>query len=323
MDQRVVHVPVGRLLDRSQTPARRVVWLALKVQPYASPAMLQRMTGLSRPTVLLGTSQERSAGQTYGPRVSIQVGLLADRTVRAQAKLLYGILQATPGFRDRHGTFTFASLRRLTGLGLNTLKRSVRELQSAGWLRLRQKNRRAVIRFSLISPGLARGLAERTLAERRLNRAGNGGEAIMQEYLSLLIDSKQFIDNARPGILINPLTGERLELDRFYPLANLGFEFQGTQHDRPTAKYNQQQVNEQRLRDLIKGGLCLEHGIHLVVCRASDLSLQGMIAKIGGSMPIRNLEGHQPLIELLEERGLSYRAETAAAEKALFGESVR
>lgn len=309
---RSVQVSVRELLDPDLTASRKVVRIALKFGPTAAPALLQRMTGLSRPTVLQGIRSGGRPGASRGPRVRVPVALLADRTVRAQAKVLYGLLQAAPGFRGRRGVFTFASLRAFTGLGLNTIKRAVRELVAARWIKLSQKNRRALIYFALGSPELARSQAEARMAARRLNRAGNGGEAIMQEYLSLLIDSPQFTDNARPGFLINPLTGERLELDRFYPDAKVGFEFHGLQHDRATDLYTQEQVDEQRLRDLIKGGLCLEHGIHLIVCRAADLTLEGILAKIGRSLPLRTLAGKQPLIDLLEERSLKYRARTRA-----------
>lgn len=51
----------------------------------------------------------------------------------------------------------------------------------------------------------------------------------MREYLSLMIDSGEFEDNAAPGFLVNPLTDERLQFDRFYP-PGVAFEFNGPQH---------------------------------------------------------------------------------------------
>lgn len=151
---------------------------------------------------------------------------MAEPRAGAPAKLLYGLLQATPDFRGQGGQFTYASLCSLTQLGRNTLKRAVAELVGAGWVQTSQASRVSPIRFTLGSPERRRAEAKAAQAGRRLRRTRFAGEAIMQEYLSLLIDSDQFTDNARPGFLVSPLTGERLELDRFYP-PNTAFEFHG------------------------------------------------------------------------------------------------
>lgn len=130
----------------------------------------------------------------------------------------------------------------------------------------------------------------------------------MQEYLSLLIDSDQFTENARPGSLVNPLSRERLELDRFYP-PGVAFEYNGAQHYRATERFTQAEAEAQRLRDLIKAGLCLYQGVRLVIIHAQDLTLQRMLARLsGGPLPLRDLAGQEPLIDLLEEASLRYRA---------------
>jgi hypothetical protein len=110
--------------------------------------------------------------------------------------------------------------------------------------------------------------------------------------------------------LVNPQTGERLEFDRFYP-PNWAFEFHGAQHDGPTERSSQAEVEAQQLRDLIKAGICVYRGIHLVVIRAADLSLDGMIKRVGGSMPLRDLTGQEALIDLLEDASIAYRAASA------------
>jgi hypothetical protein len=53
-----------------------------------------------------------------------------------------------------------------------------------------------------------------------------------------------------------------------------------------------------------------------VIIHAVDLSLQGMTDKIGHSMPLRNLSGHEPLIDLLEDASLKYFAAADAARKS-------
>jgi hypothetical protein len=304
----VVQVPVSLLLDSDQCATTKVVWMAKRLGGASDLKRLTAQTGLSAPTV------RRCLGHPLptpsGPRVKIPSALLAEQSVGAQAKVLYGILQTTPGFRGHGGAFTYSSLSAFTHLSRNTLRRALTELTGAGWLQVAQANQHSPIHFTLGRPEWRRSLDQAELARRRLKRAKHSGEALMQEYLTLLIDSDQFTDNARPGFLINPLTGERLELDRFYP-PGLAFEFHGAQHDRTTERFTQAEVDAQRLRDLIKAGLCLYSGIQLVIVRAEDLSLQGMIKKVGQAMPLRDLAGHDPLIEMLDGASLSYQAVTA------------
>jgi len=106
---------------------------------------------------------------------------------------------------------------------------------------------------------------------------------------------------------LTQLDRNTLELDRFYePL--LAFEFNGAQHYRTTGRYTQAEADAQHFRDLIKAGICLYRGIHLVVIHPEDLSLQGLIKKIGGSAPLRSLDGQEPIIDLLETASLCYIA---------------
>ena len=308
MENSLIQVPVSLLLDPGQTAATKVVRIALRQYANAGPAELERRTGLSRHTVLRGKGRAIAGNRASGgPRVNVPAALLADRTVKAQAKVLYGLLQVTPNFGGRGGQFTYTTLCALTRLGRNTLKRAVAQLVGAGWLQTNQRSRVSPLQFTLGNPELAQSEAEAEVAGRRLKRVRFGGEAIMQEYLSLLIDSDEFTDNARPGFLVNPLTSERLELDRFYP-PKVAFEFHGAQHFRSTGRFTQAQVDAQHLRDLIKAGICLYRGIQLVIISADDLSLQGIARKIGQTMPLRDLAGHEPLIDLLEDASLTYGA---------------
>lgn len=309
MEKRVVQVPVSLLLDPGYTAAAKVVWMAMRLHPKVGAAELQRSTGLCRQTVLNVTGRVTAGG---GARVKVPADLLADSTVGATAKALYGLLQTTANFRGSVGQFTYTSLCAHTQFGRNTLRRAIDALVRAGWLQVRQESRLSPIHFTLGSPERARSQAEAGAAARRLKRAKFGGEAMMQEYLSLLIDSDQFTENARPGFLVNPLTGERLELDRFYP-PNLAFEYNGAQHYRSTDRFSQTQANSQHVRDVIKAGICAYMGIDLVIIHPEHLSLQGMTSQIGRHMPLRNLAGHEPLIDLLEDASLVYRAAAGAA----------
>lgn len=234
----------------------------------------------------------------------------------AQAKLLYALLQTIPTFHGRGGHFTYTTLATQTGLNPKTSKLAVRQLASTGWILLSQTSRIRPIHFTLSDPARRRNQAEIALVEQRLKRAKYLGEALAQEWISLLIDSDEFSDNARPGFLVNPLTDERLELDRFYPLHNVGIEFHGAQHDRATEQFSEVQVKEQQVRDYIKAGICLYRGIHLVIIRAVDLSLEGMLRRIGTCMPLRDLVGKEGLIDFLEEESMRYQLIATAARQA-------
>lgn len=316
MDQQVIQIPLSILLDRGLTASAKLLCVALRADRDGRPTELGRLTGLSESTVLRTMPQVRDYQPgARGLKVRFPLRLLASRTAGPQAKVVYGLLQATPGFRGGRGRFTYPSLSALTGIGPNALRRAVADLVAAGWVRTVQAGRLRPVHFSLGSPELRRAEAEALQARRRLKRAQYSGEALMQEYLSLLIDSDRFTDNARPGFLINPLTGERLELDRFYH-QGVAFEMNGSQHYGATDRISQAEADAQRLRDLIKAGLCLYDGIQLVVVHGTDLSLEGMKRKVGQLLPLRDLSGDGPLIDLLEAESIKYLAAIPAAVRA-------
>ncbi len=128
----------------------------------------------------------------------------------------------------------------------------------------------------------------------------------MREYLSLLINSDEFEDDAAPGWLVNPRTLERLQLDRFYP-PRVAFEYNGPQHYRATGKFSADEVVGQRERDLIKLGLCVTRGITLVTIHPEDLTLRGMKQAVGSLLPLRDLTGSDLLIDYLETESRRYR----------------
>ncbi len=98
-----------------------------------------------------------------------------------------------------------------------------------------------------------------------------------------------------------------MELDRFYPLYNTAFEFNGPQHYGPTELFSAEDAAKQRGRDLIKVGICLIKDITLLAIHPEDLTLQVMQQKVGSRLPLRDLRGHDLLINYLESVSRSYR----------------
>src|SRR5690606_5703483 len=169
-----------------------------------------------------------------------------------------------------------------------------------------QANQLAPIRFRLRNPVAEERAQELEWVKRRIERAPFLGEALMREYLSLIVDSEDFEDDAAPGFLVNPLTGERLQLDRYYPVG-VAFEFNGPQHYGETELFSAEEASMQRVRDYIKAGICAERGITLVVVHPEDLSLERMRRIVGNLLPLRDLHGQTPVIRYLESRSRTYR----------------
>lgn len=306
MQSREIPVPVALLLEPSQTASAKVLSIAYLLDPIADEAKLTVQTGLPRQTLQRVMGQvNREMHFPQGPQVVLPRTLLSDPDVGAQAKVLYGLLQTVPQFAGGEGEFTYPALSTLTRFGPNTLKRALKELEASGWVVVTQRSRLSPIQFRLVNPWPA--IEEITAVQRRLRQRDNRGERIMKEYLSLLIDSNQFTDNARPGFLANPITHGLLEFDRYY-MPNWAFEFHGEQHDGPTESYSQEVVDGQQLRDVIKAGICFYRGIQLVVIRAADLTLAKMSERIPAGLPRRSLKGQEDLIELVEEASFEYRA---------------
>lgn len=357
-----VEVPFALLFSKELTPAAKFVWIRMRMdelrrRPWPHRArLLAKRTGLARSTVYEALRQGLSAGWLIKRTDSvtgkeswktawlargqedaktqrrtraasamssawIPVELIrAAHALRPQAILCYAILQATLGSQRRAGSFKWAELRDLTGLDLRTIRRSVRALVEARWISIVQKNRRARIFFRLRHADDA----YREEIASYLEKAGYVGEAMMRSYLSLIADTNECEDGARPGFLVNPDTGERMELDRYYPVHRVAFEFNGKQHYVPTEQFTRQQVTAQRKRDRLKKRICEERGIKLVVVHAEDLSLTEMLKKVGNLLPRRALRGFRRTIQYLDFCAQRYklRAQPPAGKTIRTGETA-
>ncbi|MFZ5826371.1 MAG: ArsR family transcriptional regulator [Bacillota bacterium] len=320
MSAQVIQVPVSLLLCQDLPASAKVVWMASRLRLPAEPAgtgWLSAVTGLSRPTVLSGKARLLALEwDPTGPgaparTVPIPVALVTNSNLRAQSRVLYGVLLLIPSFCHPGGHFTYEELARLAQVSPKTTARAVDELVRAEWIKVERTNRLARIHYELTFPGFARGLTAMAKAQHRLEKARHYGEALMREYLSLLVDSEQYEDNATPGFLVNPRTLEHLQLDRFYP-PSVAFEFNGPQHYRATARYSASEVAGQRERDYIKLGICVSRGISLVIIHPEDLSLAGMQRHVGNLLPRRNLTGYELLVDYLEAESRSYRRSVAS-----------
>ncbi len=294
---RTVDVPLALLLSRTLTPASKLLWIRLRFdathrrQRSHVPQRLAQRISMARSTVYEALKRSVASGwlvphrdPSSGKRrwrtvlpalndrttVKIPVDLIrASHALPAQALLCYGLPQATSRFNGLAGYFKWAEFSKLTGLHLKTVKRAVRTLAEARWIAIAQVNRLAPIWFRLQHADQA----YKEEVKRRLGESKYRGEALMRACLSLIADTRECEDGARPDFLENPSTGERMELDRFYPLNRIAFEFNGQQHYIAAGPFSKREVAAQRKRDALKRQICKNQGVTLVVVHAEDLSL--------------------------------------------------
>lgn len=330
-----IKVPLSLLLSKDLTPAAKFLWIRMRFdamhprkRPH-HPRRLAKRTGLARSTIYEALRQAEATGwlvpyldpasgrrrwKTACPvrdrRIAkIPVDLIrASHALRPQAILCYGLLQATPRFNGRTGWFKWAELRELTGLHLRTIKRAVRALAEERWIAMAQEHRRKPIWFRLQHADEA----FKDEVQKGLERANHVGEALMRSLLSLIVKTRECEDGARPGFLVNPASGEKMELDRYYPVDRVAFEFNGRQHYEATGRFTKQEVEAQKKRDRLKRQICKEKKIALVVVKAEDLSLAGMLRKAGALLPRRALRGFKETIRYLNGCGKRYQKAAAS-----------
>jgi len=224
--------------------------------------------------------------------------LLRREGISPTAKFLYLVAQAPrPG--------SLAELGRIAGVERRQTARLCGQLARTGWMKLVRSGRETVP-VPVCPVAVEERQAERLLKLVAMSR--HKGECLMKCWLDLLVASDNFVDNARPGFLGNPLSGESLEFDRYY-LDGVAFEFNGPQHYGPTASFpDEQAFREARARDLLKKGLGCEKGIELVEITADDLSLDGMTARLPALLPRSIVDRDGPYAKALERLCQEYRA---------------
>lgn len=321
--------------DRELSPSTCGQASQLLIRRRSWPTHLARRTGLARSTVYDAIEQLAAAGWCVvgqrnrrcvsaiepqelhssagpGPKYVFFPWDLVESSLRPHSILAYGFLQALPTFRSGQGHFKWAQTRDVFGWHPRTVKRAVRALEDAGWITIDQKNRLAALSFTLQHADIALLRA----VQARLGMAEFKGQALMLEYLTLIVDSNRFVDDGSVGFLVNPRTKHLLEFDRFYPLHGVAFEFNGRQHYVATGRFSSQQVEAQRNRDATKRLICTRENINLVVVHAEDLTLEGMLHKVGELLPRRNLSNYPRTIQYLERISRGYREAASAAQAA-------
>ena len=322
MNTQIRWVPFSILNSATHSANTRLVWLLLGVQSAGKPhartdIRLRKMSGLDLKTIAAARARLVQAplapcyARPHRSCAAIPVALLTNAAMSAHARLLYGQLQGVPNCEHQGGSFTYAALSQLTGSSDDALRRAVAELIAAGWLTITRTNRKSPLHFTLCNPVSTQLRARISSLRRRLRGAQHRGEALLREFLNALVSLDHYQDDAAPDFLLNPYTGEFMELDRYYPTVGVAVEFNGAQHYEETDLATYAETVKQVGRDAMKAFICNAQGIELIVIHPEDLSLKDMDQKIPGRLPRRDLEGMEPLMAALEELASEYRERTA------------
>lgn len=123
--------------------------------------------------------------------------------------------------------------------------------------------------------------ARKTLGLKR-KRKIHYSERRMKKLLDQIFIDEKHQDNVWPKWLVNPETGKRLELDRYYPYLKIAFEYNGSQHYTSTAFSSgsikdEKRIERQMRSDKAKREICAKQGVTLIVVKYSDhLTLENL-----------------------------------------------
>lgn len=322
MEIQTLWVPFSVLNESSHSASALLLWLLLDRQRSGDPSALTntrlgKLSGLDPETVAAARARLTQAplascyARPQRSCAAIPWLLLTSAGISAGARLLYGRLQGVSHFEHQGGSFTYAALSRLTGSSDGALRRAVAELVATGWLSITQANRKSPLIFTLRNPVSAQLRARISSIKRKVRSARPRGEALLREFLTLMIALDQYEDNAAPDFLLNPYTGELMELDRYYPTVGVAVEFNGDQHYEETDLATFGETVKQVGRDAMKAFICKARGLELAIIRPEDLGLESIDQKLPGRLPRRDLQGMEPLVAALEAMASEYRERTA------------
>lgn len=186
------------------------------------------------------------------------------------------------------------------GVAPVTVRQSVGRLVEQGWVyRWKQPGKRG----PLIIPWMPPHIEMDVVADMALVRTevGNYGEWLMKAVLDLGVHDRDYHDNARPQWLTSPLTGSRLELDRWYRRATVAFEFQGPQHSQIGDRYvrTAEQLQQRMVIDQVKRDRCQEYGVRLIEVAGHELSFEHILGAAEGRLSLVPLRDHSPLVREL------------------------
>lgn len=324
-----IRVPVKLIADTTLSAAARTLFMVVldQVNPDTQDCKLPgdglaRLAGFrSLNTVHAHLRSLSDAGwvQVYGrkgrsPNIVLSASATEGTTVRVPGHLLHSP-HLQPAEKSLYATFlllrkrytdtvqaTQATLLQASRIGsIPTLRAAIARLHHAGWLWIPAGAETGGRTYKPHDPHLALRDTALEQLKFRLKRLDYVGEALMQAMLTECVMDTEFQDNARLSLITNPLTGEPLEFDRWYPGPKVAIEYNGRQHYETTEEFpDPEAVLRQQARDLIKDALARRHGITLITVDEPELTFAQLIAKVTGVLPIRALRQEDPIVRYLQ-----------------------
>lgn len=205
-----------------------------------------------------------------------------------------------------HGSQSLSELSRSLNLSRPYIRKLAGELEQNSWASMASRPN-----LSIAIPVAPKATQTRVGEWLNLVRSVHPrqGETIVGLWCYVLVPTACWVRNSRPWFLQNPDTGEFLEYDFFSPEYKQSVEFHGRQHFETTEDFpSQSELAATQARDRLKAELSEKHGINLTVITTGDLSYEGVWAKLANSLPKREWNRNDPVIQGLEKMSAEYRA---------------
>lgn len=208
-----------------------------------------------------------------------------------------------------HPLMTVSEIARNTGRSRETVRSSVSRLVEAGWAYIHVEPGRRIP--GIVVPWMPLEVEHQlaALIAQRRNLVPFLGEFLMRCLLDLCVKDSNYYDDAFPPFLITP-QGQRLQLDRWYWVANVAFEFQGQQHFEQDGKFvrTSSDLSRRLAYDGEKLRLCTLNGVRLFELRASDLDYHRLREKLSGKLPLIPIRENRPLFREVAGMCSQYRS---------------
>lgn len=232
MVEKTVAVDLSYVLRPDLTSAEKLVWLALQLDAHLednklrSPSRIRQRVGLSRTTIRKALARLEEPWIPQFPpdlqalacrRVEVPAGLITDSCLPATARLIYCIIVGLQGQGRVDLLSSYAGIAGILGVQPRTVRRAVQRLADAGWIVVRQANRRAPLQFDFPADEAELAHDDFRLLEERLRAAEDYGKALALLWCDALVDWAHFEDDhdLRHSIP-DASSGEDLSVDRFY-----------------------------------------------------------------------------------------------------------
>lgn len=177
---------------------------------------------------------------------------------------------------------TISELAAVSRMDRGGVARTCRNLTRLGWMKMvRWKGK---VRPAPLIPHRCQAIMAENL-EAEYDMQVNKGEYLVNKRMDWSLRSDEYVANARPKLLTSPQTDERLEYDRFDPRAMFGTEFNGDQHYNASQMSKEEEVRQQKTRDLLKESLSRRSGVTLLTLTAEDLMPGVLESKLDKTVP--------------------------------------